>query len=87
MSSTSMEFFGFILLAAVLYYIIPLRFRWVSLLVCSVVYLCTANDIRLLLVMFIAVVVAYLAGIFWRKRKAGLFWESHYFVLQESFCI
>ncbi len=70
MSITSMEFLGFILLAAVLYYIIPLRFRWVSLLVCSAVYLYTANDIRLLLVMFIAIVVAYLAGIFLEKKKS-----------------
>ena len=49
MSITSVEFFGFVVLAVMLYYIVPLCFRWISLLICSAFYLYTANDIKLLL--------------------------------------
>ena len=69
MSITSIEFFGFVVLAVMLYYIIPLRFRWLSLLACSVFYLYKANDVRLLLVMFAAIFVAYLAGLVLEKKK------------------
>ena len=61
MSITSVEFFGFVVLAVMLYYIVPLCFRWISLLICSAFYLYTANDIKLLLHIWL--------DWYWKRRK------------------
>lgn len=84
MSLVSMEFLVFVCIAACLYYLIPKKYQWISLLIFSYVYY-ASSGIRIVFFLLYTTVTTYLAGIWlWnvetsevkkakkKKRKRGV---------------
>lgn len=69
MSIASLEFLIFVVVAMVLYYILPLRYRWIALFFCSVRFLLIGNETKLIIVMGITITVTWLTGLILEKRK------------------
>lgn len=70
MGLTSVEFLVFVGIAVALYYVIPLRFRWLALLCASMFFVVSENGIKLSLVMGLSVLATYGAGLVLEKKKS-----------------
>jgi len=70
MNLTSVGFLAFVGVAVVLYYIIPLRFRWLALLGASICFIVSENGIKLSLVMGLTVLATYGAGLILERKKS-----------------
>jgi len=60
MGITSLNFFVFLIASIILYYIFPKKYRWIVLLVASIVFFALAGEIYLILYMLFGVVATYI---------------------------
>ena len=68
MDFVSIEFYLFLAVVVVLYYIMPLRFRWLVLLTGSMYYFCAITYYRRELIVFLGIiVVSWLLGLLQEK--------------------
>lgn len=70
MGLVSVEFLAFVGVAVALYYVIPLRFRWLVLLCASIYFIVSGNGMKLSLVMGLTVLATYAAGLALEKKKS-----------------
>ncbi len=70
MSYTSLEYFAFLLLLIIVYYILPKRFRWMSLLAGSLFfYWQIMTDKRQIFILLFSLIVTYFCGLILQKLK------------------
>lgn len=70
MSLTSLSFYLFIIGALVLYYIVPKKYRWITLVVSSVYFITQTNNISLAIVMGVTVIATWGMGLLLEKKKS-----------------
>ena len=72
MSFTSFYFFCLVAATVILYYIFPVKVRWIVPLVSSCTFIWFANEsVKLILIMGVSALVAYLTGLFVDKAKSN----------------
>lgn len=77
MNITSAGFLFFITVAVGVYYCIPLRFRWIGLLLSSLVFIQKSNGLLMIAVMIVMITVTWLAGLVLEKKKSkGVLWTA-----------
>lgn len=72
MGVISIQFFVFIAFTVALYYCIPLRFRWFILLLSSVGFILSGNNLKMVVLMLIMIGITYLAGILLDKKRSRI---------------
>lgn len=71
MNITTFTFGIFVGISVILYYILPMKWRWTALLLSSGYFIYCSNDIRMILVMLVMILLAYLAGILFERFKSN----------------
>ena len=63
MGITTLWFFVFLFLSVIVYYVFPRKFRWITLLLSSLVFFLCASSYLMLIYMFFGILVTYVAAI------------------------
>lgn len=75
MSITSLSFFVFVAIAALIYYIVPIRFRWLAILFANAYFIVTANSVPIAIIWFAGGLVTYFTALLSdslkKKEKKG----------------
>lgn len=70
MDYLSFAFYAFVVVSVIVYYIVPVRFRWIVLLAGSVYFYCRlANDARTLLIFLISVLSGFAFGMLIEQQR------------------
>lgn len=69
MSLTSLSFFILVLIAVICYYIIPIRYRWISLLTASTFFVINNNNLKLAAVMLFTIGCTYTTSVIIEKHR------------------
>lgn len=69
MSLVSISFFLLVALAVILYYLVPMKYRWMILMLSSVFFIVSVNDLQMTAVMAVTVLFTYLSAILLEKYK------------------
>lgn len=69
MSLVSINFFILVAASVIIYYAVPIKNRWIVLLLSGIVFIVGANDIKMVIVMVTEILVTYLAAVLLIKYK------------------
>lgn len=70
MSIVSLRFLVFLLISVILYYIFPKKYRWITLLISSIVFFLCASGIKLIIYLLVGVISAYIGTNLMYKKSS-----------------
>lgn len=83
MSLTSLSFFALVSIAVIWYYIMPIKYRWISLLVASSFFIVNKNNWTLVTVMVVSIGCTYITAVIIEKHRKKI----KIIKIMLSFCI